>query len=122
MTSFPFLRGVLASAMLVVLLQRGPAVAVLPAPNAKLDQEFTRIVAVRELADGRVLVSDAGERKLFLTDFTSGAASVIGQEGQGPEEYRSVGQLFALAGDSTLLVDQLGARWLLLHGAKIVQT
>jgi hypothetical protein len=120
--SLPLLRGFASSAMLAVLLQRGPAVAVLPAPNAKLDAEFTRIVAVRELADGRVLVSDAGERKLFLADFTSGAVSVIGQEGQGPGEYRSVGQLFALAGDSTLLVDQIGARWLQLHGARIVQT
>jgi hypothetical protein len=102
---------------------QGPSrVMELPPHNAVLDAEFTRIAAVRELADGRVLVSDAGERKLYAGDFTARTATVKGREGEGPGEYRSVGQLFALAGDSTLMVDVPGGRWLLLHGSEIVQT
>lgn len=119
---FNFLRGLASSAALAGVMQGGPASRPLPPSDATVAQDFTRVVAVRELADGRVLVSDAGERKLLLADFARSTAAVIGREGQGPEEYRSVGQLFALTGDSTLLVDQVGARWLLLHGAKIVQT
>jgi hypothetical protein len=93
-----------------------------PPPNASIDAEFTRIVAIRELADGRVLIADGGDRRLYVADFTSGRTLVIGREGGGPGEYGNVGQLFALAGDSTLLVDVPGGRWLLLHGAEIVQT
>ena len=94
----------------------------LPPPNASIDAEFTRIVGIRELADGRVLVADAGDRKLYVADFPTQRVSVIGREGGGPGEYRNVGQLFALAGDSTVLVDVQGGRWLLLRGAEIVQT
>lgn len=109
-------------AVLVLLVQGAPGAATLPPPNAKLDAEFTRIVAVRELADRRVLVTDAGEQKLYVADFTTNSVTMVGREGRGPEEYRSAGQLHALAGDSTLLVDVAGGRWLLLHGANIVQT
>lgn len=108
--------------LVLALLQGSPAPSPLPAPNATSNHDFTRIAAVRELADGRVLVTDAGERRLLLVDFEKRAATVIGREGKGPGEYSSVGPLLTLTGDSTLLVDQVGARWLLLHGAKIVQT
>jgi len=110
----------LGAALLVV--QAVPASSRLPAADAVLDAEFTRIVAVRELADGRVLVSDAGDRKLFVADFTRQDARPIGREGQGPGEYRSVGQLLPLAGDSTLLVDGGAGRWLLLANDSIVAT
>ena len=102
--------------------QGSPRISPLPPPNASIEAEFTRIVAIRELADGRVLIADGGDRKLYLADFGTGRASVIGREGGGPGEYRNVGQLFALADDSTLLVDVPGGRWLLLRGAEIVQT
>jgi hypothetical protein len=110
-------------AFLAVLTTQGsPRTTPLPPPNASIDVEFTRIVAIRELADGRVLVADGGDRKLYVADFATQRASVVGREGGGPGEYRNVGQLFALAGDSTLLVDVQGGRWLLLRGTEIVQT
>lgn len=102
--------------------QAVPAPTRLPAAEATLDADFTRIVAVRELADGRVLISDAGDRKLFVADFRRPGARAIGREGQGPGEYRNVGSLLPLAGDSTLLVDVGGGRWLLLDGDSIVET
>lgn len=110
------------SAAVAMLLQGGPAPAPLPAPNAALPADFTRVTAVRELADGRVLVVDAGERKLLVADFAKGTATPLGREGQGPGEYRSLGSLYPLANDSTLLVDILGGRWLLLARDSIVQT
>lgn len=118
-------RAVLALAVLApdVLAQSGgPRPVPLPVPNATLPADFTRVTAVRELADGRVLVADAGERKLLVADFAARSATSIGREGQGPEEYRSLGALYALANDSTLMADLVGGRWLLLHGDKIVQT
>jgi len=103
---------------------RGAAQAVpqrkLLEPNAALDAEFTRVGAVRELADGRVLVSDIGEAKLFATDFSRQALTPVGGPGQGPNEYRAIAALIPLPNDSTLLADPRGGRWLLLHGADIV--
>ena len=91
-------------------------------PNARLEAEFTRVTSVRELADGRVLVSDAGETKLFVADFGRQTLMQIGRAGQGPNEYTAISQLIPLANDSTLLPDVRGGRWLLLHGAEIVAT
>ena len=92
----------------------------LPAPNARLTAEFTRVGSLRQLADGRVLVSDVGETKLYVADFTKQTLAQIGRAGQGPNEYSAIGPLIALSNDSTLLADVRGGRWLLLHGAEIV--
>lgn len=94
----------------------------LPAATARLEHELTRISAVRELADGRVLVADAGDRRLYVADLARGTVRRIGREGSGPSEYASLGALLPLAGDSTLLVDAVGARYLLLRGDSIVET
>ncbi|HEX7121712.1 MAG TPA: hypothetical protein VF178_05015, partial [Gemmatimonadaceae bacterium] len=97
------------------LAQREPRTVALPAPNAELDVEFTRVVGVRELSDGRALVADAGEKRLMVVDWAAGSARQLGREGQGPGEYASLGRLLALGGDSTLVVDFQAGRWLLLH-------
>lgn len=99
-----------------------PADTRLPPPTARLSAEFTRIGAVRQLADGRVLVSDVGENKLFVADFARQTLTQVGRAGRGPNEYSAVSSLIALANDSTLLPDNRGGRWLLLHGAEIVAT
>ncbi|HSA55176.1 MAG TPA: 6-bladed beta-propeller [Gemmatimonadaceae bacterium] len=101
---------------------QGARTLTLAAPTASLDVEFTRVAAVRELADGRVLISDEGEKRLFVGDWKTGSVRPIGREGQGPGEYQRPRSLFALAGDSTLLVDALAGRWLLLAGDSIVET
>lgn len=91
-------------------------------PTATLKAEFTSVAAVRELTDGRVLVTDAGEKRLYVADWRSGAVTALGREGSGPGEYQRPRNLFALSADSTLLVDALGGRWLLLAGDSIVTT
>ena len=87
-----------------------------------LPEEFNRIVGVRELADGRVLVSDPGDRRLVVVDFKTRTVQQIGREGRGPAEYGLPTQFYSLPGDSILMPDVLNARWLILQGSAIVRT
>lgn len=91
-------------------------------PTDSLSHEFTRVVAVRELADGRILVLDASDRALFLAEFGSTAVQQVGRAGGGPAEYRMPSRLVPMVGDSTLLVDEGNRRWLLLAGSRIAVT
>ena len=94
----------------------------LSAPNATLDAEFTSISAVRELADGRVLVLDQAEKKLFVADWARGSVTPVGRNGSGPGEYRQPSSLLPIAGDSTILSDWQSGRWLMLSHAQIAET
>ena len=101
--------------------QRVPQVTLKPA-NARLAAEFTRIISVRELADGRALVTDEKENRIVLVDFRNSSVSDLGRVGGGPGEFRKVAQLWPLPGDSTLMSDRGQQRWLLFHGPEIVAT
>lgn len=101
-----------------VLYAQAPVQLHGPAKESKRD--FERIVAVRELRDGSVLVADkAQDRLLFLSKLESEAVP-IGRTGSGPNEYRAVGDLWSLGGDSSLFIDGYSGRWLILNGARIV--
>jgi hypothetical protein len=97
------------------MAQRGPAIVLKPA-NAKLPEEFSMIVGARELADGRVLVSDEKEARVVVADFAKGTVAQIGRTGSGPGEYRRVSALHALTGDSTLMVQDNGGNWVIFPG------
>jgi hypothetical protein len=102
-----------------------PSIITLRPANALLnveDEQFTAITSVRELSDGRVLVADRGENRIALVDLAMNRSSTVGRTGDGPAEYRTVGWLFPLRGDSTLLTDAGARRWLILDGARIVET
>lgn len=94
----------------------------LGAPDATLADEFSIISSVRELADGRVLVSDEKEKRLALGDFRSRSVTTLGGQGAGPGEYRQVARLWAAAGDSTLHKEPYGRRLIVLHGGQIIRT
>lgn len=81
------------------------AVRELGEPSAAFGEPFSLIAGVRELSDGRLLVSDALDESLYELTPDLSAARKIGRNGQGPEEYRQPDALFALAGDSTLMTD-----------------
>ena len=83
-------------------------------PAATLTHEFTQLRGVRELPDGRLLVSDRLEPALYVVDLISGRATRIGREGSGPEEYRMPSTLLPLPGDSTLVADEGNARFMIL--------
>jgi len=74
-------------------------------PDASFPEPFSAVAGLRELADGRVVVSDRLEITLRIVNLTAGEGKEIGHEGSGPGEYRMPADLFALPGDSTLLVD-----------------
>ena len=85
-----------------------------PVRTPKLDLEyaepFSCVSGVRELADGRLVVADVKEKTVQLIDLRRGTATGIGQEGQGPGEWSTPMALFALPGDTTLLLDPQNQR------------
>ena len=93
---------------LCTLLAEGSGAAgqvALDTPEYRFPEDFGSIQTVRELPDGRVLVADPLARSLFVVDLTAGTRSVVGRQGQGPDEYMQPDAVWPLPGDSTLLVD-----------------
>jgi hypothetical protein len=82
-----------------------PATIHLSGPLASFPEPFSDLSGLRELSDGRVLVSDRLEKAVRVLDFASGTIDQIGRVGSGPGEYQIPGRLLSLPGDSTLLVD-----------------
>jgi hypothetical protein len=68
-------------------------------------EPFARVSGLRELAPGRVLVSDGIEEKVLLLDLAGGTARQVGRAGPGPEEYKGPDALLPLPEGRTLLVD-----------------
>src|SRR5215218_1980398 len=83
-------------------------------PDAEYAEPFTQINGVRELRDGRVIVSDVREKTVQLVDLKAGAAQKIGREGSGPGEYAMPMRLLALPGDTSVVYDPLNRRFLLI--------
>lgn len=100
---------------------QAPGVISLPHADRTTDEEFNRIASVRELADGSVLMVDRGDDRLYHVRWER-APVQVGRKGSGPGEFHTVGDLFALGGDSTLLTDQYTGRWNLLVGATVAET
>lgn len=83
-------------------------------PVAEFAEPYTSLRGVRELADGRVVVTDNRDKVVQLVDFRTGRATKVGREGSGPNEYQMPASALPLPGDSTLIVDPLNSRFLLL--------
>lgn len=102
----------LAFALTAPLAAQSVPVVSLAKPDAEFAEPFDQVTAVRELRDGRVIVSDLLARGVSLADFRTGAATAIGREGQGPGEFAFPSGLVPLPGDTTLLVDPGQRRFL----------
>jgi hypothetical protein len=112
---------VLALLLPIVGSAQAPVTIRLDAPDARLNQEFSDLVALRELADGRLLLSDRKEERLVVADLTTGQVRDISRKGGGPGEFELfVLKLLPLGGDSTLAVDL--NRWLVISGDSVVAT
>lgn len=74
-------------------------------PTGRLTEEFSDIRGVRELADGRVLISDYIDQRVVIADFAKGTVVSRITNGGGPREIRLPTRLIALPGDTTLVVD-----------------
>jgi hypothetical protein len=81
-------------------------------PEAEYPEPFTGIRGIRELPDGRVIVSDIQDKVVQIVDFRAGTAARIGREGQGPEEYAIPAGLFATPDGGALLQDFGNRRFL----------
>jgi len=85
-------------------------------------EEFTFVTSLRELSDGRVLVTDGREQRLLMLDFAEQTAAPVGRKGNGPNEYSMVFPLHPAGGDSSVMGDVLSRRLLLLDGPRVVAT
>ncbi len=109
------------AARLVAGQQKVPELS-LSAPADQLAESFTRIVAVRELANGTVLLGHRYHPTPLLGDFATGRTSEVGRTGAGPGEYREIRGIFPLAGDSSLVDDPQTPRWSILSGTTFVRS
>lgn len=82
-----------------------PPTRTLAPATARFEEPFIEITGVRELRDGRVIVLDRRDQQLHLVSFTTGSATPIGRQGDGPGEYRMPLRLWPLPGDSTGVED-----------------
>jgi hypothetical protein len=90
--------------------------------DATFAEPFSSVAGVRELPNGRLVLSDRLEKTVALVDFASGDLTPIGREGQGPGEYGMPGQLFPMQGDTTFMLDFAAMRGLLLVGGDVGPT
>lgn len=74
-------------------------------PDIEFDEGFGLIRGVRELSDGRVLLSDSAGKLVAFIDFEAGTMRVLGQVGRGPDEYEMPSSLVALPNDHSMLLD-----------------
>lgn len=98
---------------------QGAVVKALPAHVDRLPDSvsFRRIVAVRELSRGRLLVSDVGRDRLTVVNWQDGSARAIGPRGRAEGEFRGVGALFPGRGDTTYMDDPAGHQWVIFVGS-----
>ena len=85
-------------------------------PDAETTESFTRIVSIRELASGKVLIADPQDKVVQLVDLVSGTVSKVGREGNGPGEYALPMSLVGLPDGTTLVHDILNRRFLSIGG------
>ena len=112
----------LSASPIRALVNQAPNGTRLRPASARLNEEFSRIVGLRELSDGRVLIADADDGRLVVADFESNLVRKIGREGSGPGEYARPALLTSLSPDSTLMPDPVSRRWLVLQSDRIVLT
>lgn len=102
--------------------QRPPVPVTLPAADARLATEFSGVLGVRELSDGRLVVADRIDLGLVVADFRTQTTTPISRKGRGPNEYSMVARLYPIGGDSTIMADLMQRRWLILAGDSVAVT
>jgi len=100
--------------LLVAALLQGPPTIVLARPEQVLAAPFSQIAGGRELADGRLILTDRLEDRVVVADLATGKLTPIGRAGAGPEEFRRPGRLIPVNGDSILLADEGNERLLVI--------
>jgi hypothetical protein len=112
----PYRVAIAGAALAAVAPSAEAQVVRLTTPSATLAEEFSAIRGVRELADGRLLVSDYIDQRVVLVDLARGSLVVRVTKGSGPQEARLPTRLIPAPGDSTILVDLGNNRLQMLDG------
>jgi hypothetical protein len=94
----------------------------LSAPTGVSLDGFNNPKSVRELSDGRLMVASGSDPLLCVVDFATGASVALSRRGDGPGEFRDASRLYRLSGDSTVLEDRQGLRWIVFDGARPIHT
>jgi len=89
----------------IALAAQQPQKVKLGAPETEFSESFDHITALRELSDGRLIVSDAAAKTISLVDMKRKSVTAIGREGQGPKEFSMPGALLPMPGDTTFMAD-----------------
>jgi len=113
---------VIAGGALTATAQTAVPVRQLGAIEAVSSEVVGSLNGVRELSDGRVVVNDAGKRRVLVFDKSLASALVIADTTPGRKaQYgaRATG-IVQYAGDSTLLIDIAGRGFLVLDAAGTV--
>ena len=103
------------SSLLVALAraesQSEPAPRTLPSLPLHITVDLAQVASVRELANGHLLISDAGAPAILVVDPSSNAVRKLGREGRGPNEFvRPGGIYYDVDGTTSLIVDRGQAR------------
>jgi hypothetical protein len=75
-------------------------------PDAVLAEPFSFVRGVRELSNGRIIISDWIENRVVVADYGAPGVRQVMREGPGPQEVRLPTAIHRLRGDSSLLVDE----------------
>ena len=112
------LRALLAGTLLVggssEAAGQRPPVRTLATGSASIAEPFTRVDAVRELRDGRLVVLDTRDRALYLVDPRSRDVRQLGRAGSGPREYLQPLAMFAIDEGRTIVRDPSNGNRLLI--------
>jgi hypothetical protein len=92
------------------LSAQGRVVDLTGRPAAALDEPFTAISGVREVAPGVVIISDVRERRLVRSDLANGEVRDIGRQGDGPGEWRLPMAVLPGKGKDTYIPDMMQAK------------
>jgi hypothetical protein len=118
--------GALAAVVLTdtpVHAQRDVAITPLDRADRVIGQPFSLLRGIRELPDGRVIVSDFIEDRIAVADFAANTVTDRNRSGPGPQEFRLPGSLLRFTGDSTLLLDAGNSRiGVLDHDGRIARS
>jgi hypothetical protein len=82
--------------------------------SASLEEAFSEIAGVHELATGRVVVVDTRERLLKIADFELGTVVQLSRTGDGPGEHRAPLSIFGLPDRASVVFDGGATRLLFL--------
>ncbi|HEX3928826.1 MAG TPA: hypothetical protein VHW65_12595 [Gemmatimonadales bacterium] len=101
--------------------QQPPVITLKPA-NGKRD--LAGVSSVRELADGRVIVTNGRVNRIDLLDLAQGAMTQIGQVPGHPKDFVTAGLIFPFYHDSSLMMilgpSDLSCTWVMFDGITVL--